>query len=178
MIGDRLRDLRVKRGLSLRKLAAAAEVSPALLSQIENGTTDPSLSTIRKLAAVFDEPISSLFEEPDAPAVHVSRPGDRPQLTASPGHNAYERLTPGRGDLEVLLGRLDPGEASSAEGWAHASTECALVIEGELVAEVAGERHTLQPDESITFDSRLAHRYVNAGAAPTRFVVSVTPPNP
>ncbi|MEU4245084.1 helix-turn-helix domain-containing protein [Actinoplanes sp. NPDC026619] len=178
MIGDRLRDLRMKRGLSLRKLAAAAEVSPGLLSQIENSSTDPSLSTIRKLAAVFDEPISSLFEEPDAPAVHISRPGDRPQLTASGGHNAYERLTPGRGDLEVLLGRLEPGESSSAQCWAHASTECALVIEGELTAEVAGVHYRISPDQSITFDSRLAHRYLNTGPVTARFVVSVTPPNP
>jgi mannose-6-phosphate isomerase-like protein (cupin superfamily) len=43
---------------------------------------------------------------------------------------------------------------------------------------VAGEQYRIGPGESITFDSRLAHRYLNAGAATARFVVAVTPPNP
>ncbi|GAA5064842.1 transcriptional regulator with XRE-family HTH domain [Thermocatellispora tengchongensis] len=178
VLGDRLRDLRKERGLTLRQLAALIDVSPGLLSQIENGTTDPSLTTVRKLADAFGTSMADLFTEPDAPAVHVSRPGERHRLGASGGGILYDRLTPGRGDLEVLLGHLDQGEATSAEPWAHASTECALVLSGTVTVEVGGRDYRLATGESITFDSRLPHRYLNRDPEPARFVVAITPPNP
>jgi transcriptional regulator with XRE-family HTH domain len=178
MLGDRLRDLRLQRGMTLRALAADADVSAALLSQIENGTTDPSMSTLRKLARVFDASVAALFSEPDAPPVHISRPGKRMFLTAPAGQVTYERLTPGRGQLEVLQANLAPGDASSAEPWSHPSTECTLVLTGEIVAEIDGEDHMLVTGEAITFDSRLAHRYVNRSSTAARIVIAVTPPNP
>lgn len=178
MLGDRLRDLRRHRGLSLRQLATAADVSPALLSQIENGSTDPSLTTLRKLADVFDESIAGLFTEPDAPEVHVSRPGTRNRLTAPAGQVSYERHTPGRGDLEVLEALMAPGEASSPEPRGHPSTECALALEGTVTAEIDGTKYDIVGGESVTFDSRLPHRYVNLTDRPARLLIAVTPPTP
>ncbi len=178
MLGDRLRDLRQQHSLTLRQLATAADVSPGLLSQIENGATDPSLSTLRKLAQVFDTSIAELFSEPEAPPVHISRVGARTRLAAPPGQITYERLTPGRGDLEVLQAHLAPGDASSAEPWAHPSTECAIVITGEVVAEIGGDSYTLSAGESVTFDSRLAHLYRNASDQRAHLIIAVTPPTP
>lgn len=178
MLGDRLRELRRQHGLTLRQLATAADVSPALLSQVENGGTDPSLATLRKLAKVFDGSIATLFADPNAPAVHVSRPGERKRLSAPTGRIAYDRITPGRGELEVLQADLSPGDVSSDEPWSHASTECALVIAGTAVVEVDGERHELVAGEAITFDSRLPHRYRNDSEQPARIVIAVTPPTP
>ncbi|TCO45273.1 helix-turn-helix domain-containing protein [Actinocrispum wychmicini] len=178
MLGDRLRELRQQQGLSLRQLAATAGVSPALLSQIENGTADPSLATLRKLAKVFDESIANLFADPDAPPVFVSRPGQRSRLSAPQGQIAYDRLTPGRGDLEVLQAELSPGDASSPEPWAHPSTECLIVLAGSVVAEINGERHDLVAGEAVTFDSRLPHRYLNDSDTPARIIIAVTPPTP
>lgn len=177
MLGNRLRELRKERGLTLRQLAAIVEVSPGLLSQIENGTTDPSLTTVRKLAAAFGTTLAEMFSD-DAPTVHVTRPGERRQLRRQNGHILYDRLTPGRGDLEVLLGRLGPGESSSDEPWAHASTECALVLSGSVTVEVDGNRYSLRAGESVTFDSRLPHRYLNDGDVRAEYVVAVTPPDP
>ncbi|SCF09726.1 helix-turn-helix domain-containing protein [Micromonospora chokoriensis] len=178
MLGDRLRDLRQQHSLTLRQLATAADVSPALLSQIENGATDPSLATLRKLAQVFDTSIAELFSEPEAPPVHISRVGSRTRLAAPPGQITYERLTPGRGDLEVLQAHLAPGDASSAEPWAHPSTECAIVVTGEVVAQIGAESYTLTAGESVTFDSRLAHLYRNASGEHAHLIIAVTPPTP
>src|SRR5689334_16588035 len=130
VLGERLRELRQSKGLTLKQLADRADVSTGLLSQIENGTTDPSLATLRKLSEVFEAEIASLFAEPNAPLVHVSRPGERKRISAPRGAIAYERLTPGRGDLEVLHAELAPGDTSSSEPRGHDSTECVLVLTG------------------------------------------------
>jgi transcriptional regulator with XRE-family HTH domain len=178
VIGDQLRDLRTRRGLSLRALAAEAEVSATLLSQIERGVTEPSLATLRRLAKVFGESMASLFEDRAAPSVWISRPGERSILRGPRGQIGYERLTPGNGQMEVLRGVLEPGEAISSEPWSHASLECAFVVAGVLTVELDGEPSIVRAGEAITFDSRLAHRYVNGAAERVEFLISVAPPTP
>lgn len=177
-LGTRLAELRRRHGYSLRALAAEAGVSPALLSQLENGTTDPSLATLRKLAKVFDTTMVTLFEDPDAPLVHVSHPGERVRLTAPTGSFSYDRITPGRGDLEVLHVQMSPGDVSSAEPWAHRSTECAYVVAGEVTVELADETYVLTPGNAITFDSQVPHRFLNRSVNAAELILSITPPTP
>jgi transcriptional regulator with XRE-family HTH domain len=178
VLGERLRALRLQHGMTLRELASEAEVSPAMLSQLENGVSDPSLSTLRRLATVFSADVASLFSDPDAPVVHVSRPGERMRLTAPRGQITYERLTPGRGDLEVLRAIMQPGDVSAAERRGHESTECLVVLTGEVVVEVADEQHVLLAGDALTFDSRLPHRFRNESREVAEYLVAVTPPVP
>ena len=49
-IGARLRDARMQRGLSLRGVANALGVSASLVSQVETGKTQPSVSTLYAIA--------------------------------------------------------------------------------------------------------------------------------
>ena len=60
-IGGKLRAARNMRGLSLRELATLAEVSPSLISQIENGKANPSVMTLHTIAATLDIPINYFF---------------------------------------------------------------------------------------------------------------------
>jgi transcriptional regulator with XRE-family HTH domain len=178
VIGDRLRELRTARGMSLRVLAEQADVSPTLLSQVERGITEPSLATLRRLAGVFGESVASLFADPAAPSVWISRPGERSTLGAPRGQIRYERLTPGNGQLEVLHAVLAPGEVSSEELWSHPSLECAYVVAGALTVEVDRATYTVAAGESVTLDSSRPHRYRNASDAPTEIVLAINPPTP
>lgn len=178
MIGERLKELRTTHKLSLRDLGSATGLSATLLSQIERGVTNPSLKTLRLLADHFGQSISTLFEtKPSMDTAHVTRPGERSSIDPD-GLVHYERVTYGNGKLEVLHGRIQPGEASSDELWSHEAIECAYVLSGELVAEVDGEVHRLGPGDAITLNSTTPHRYVNEGEEATEYLLSVTPPTP
>jgi transcriptional regulator with XRE-family HTH domain len=178
LIGERLKELRTARGISLRELASLAKVSPTLLSQIERSVTDPSLETMRRLAGVFGESVASLFNASVPTAIYVSRPGHRSLLTAPSGRVGFERLTAGNGQLEVLRAVLQPGETSAEEPRGHSSTECIYVISGTIVIRIDGVDYAISTGESISFDSRAAHLYLNTSDAPVEIIVSVTPPNP
>lgn len=178
MIGERVRSLRTGLGYSLRALAAETGLSAPLLSQIERGQTDPSLSTLRKLAKVFGADLPTLLAEDKPQGAHVSKPGSRTLLSSDRASVTYERLTPGLTDLEVLKGRLEPGQASSPEPWGHPSTECSVVLEGSLTVDVDGTLYRLSQGESITFDARSPHRYINESDHATEYLMSCTPPNP
>ncbi len=178
MLGERLRELRQARGLSLRALAEQAGVSAGLLSQIERGLVDPSLATLRSLADVFGESVARLFEEPEVPTVWISKPGERMRLHAPRGRISYDRLTPGNGQLEVLQADLAPGDVSAPEARPHPSIECAVVLDGVVTVEVDGRSYEVLAGEAITFDSRQPHRYVNRGPDPARLMIAITPPSP
>lgn len=150
-----VRRLRQARGLTLRDLAAKAGVSPGLLSQVERGRIDPSLETLRRVGKALDASIFSLFEEQREERVAIVRRAERVRLQAPHGLISYSRVSPGQGRLEVLEGTLEPGAVSSREPWSHPSEECAVVVYGMLVVQVAGERHKLETGDSCRFDSRL-----------------------
>lgn len=164
--------------MTLKGLAAASGLSTGMLSQIENNVADPSLATLRRLAMVFDSSIAALFTEPNVATVHISTPSTRRIIGSLTGEFQYERLTPGRGDLEVLKTDIPPGHSSSSEAWSHPSSECVYVIRGVFTIEVDGETHELTEEQSITFDSRLQHRYLNLSDDVTTILIAVTPPSP
>lgn len=178
MIGKRLHDLRVARGLSLRKLAEIAGVSPTLLSQVERDVTEPSLTTLRSLSTVFGESMSALFADPTAPAVWISKPGERSSLKGPKGGVSYERLTRGNGQMEVLRAVFAPGQFSAEEPLHHPSLECVYVITGTLTAIIGTVTYTVGAGESITFDAQQTHRYLNRGTLDAEVIVSITPPVP
>lgn len=57
-IGPKVKELRDRRGMGQVELAAAAGVGQSLISRIENGTANPSLRTLIRLADVLGVDVS------------------------------------------------------------------------------------------------------------------------
>ena len=62
-IGEKVRDFRTSRGISLRDLAVKAELSASMLSQIENNTVNPSINALKNIAHGLDIPLYMFFKE-------------------------------------------------------------------------------------------------------------------
>jgi transcriptional regulator with XRE-family HTH domain len=113
-VGERIREERTKRGVSLRGLARDIGVSASLISQIETGKCRPSVSTLYALTTALGVSIEDVFE---VPAEHVelvaaaSSPAPAPTfapLAGPPAPGVREANPPTRpGDREVL--ELDSG---------------------------------------------------------------------
>ncbi|MFF2654953.1 helix-turn-helix domain-containing protein [Streptomyces sp. NPDC058045] len=177
-MGDQLRTLRTEAGLSLRDLAAQTGLSATLLSQVERGLREPSLKTLRALSTVFGPSTAALFNGQSPLTAHHSRPGERARLMMPKGLVQYERLTPSNGQLEVLLGTLEPGQSSSEEQWNHVAVECAYIVSGTVTVHLADQRYELRAGEALTFDAARPHRYLNTGTEAATYLTSVTPPTP
>ena len=72
LFGVRLRELRMKQGWSMYRLAKVADVSKQTVADIESGKTDPTLDTVCKLANALGVPLGASARP--APGV-----GGRPQ---------------------------------------------------------------------------------------------------
>jgi transcriptional regulator with XRE-family HTH domain len=62
-IGDRLKNLRIRRALTQQELADRAGVSSNALNRIELNKAEPHMSTLRKLAEALDVDPTELVEE-------------------------------------------------------------------------------------------------------------------
>lgn len=74
-IGPRVRELRRGRRLTTRELAARADVSGSLISQIENGKVQPSVLSLRRIAGGLDVPMAEFFRDPKPQAAGAGRNG-------------------------------------------------------------------------------------------------------
>jgi transcriptional regulator with XRE-family HTH domain len=163
-IGDNLRSARLEKGWSMRELAAEAEVSPSLISQIENGRTMPSVRTLYSLAEALSLPVTKHLDQP------VLRRKDRPRIPLQ-GGIIWERLTQSAEQAIELIQTEYPAGASSGNRMSrHAGREFGLVLEGELTLELGFDTYVLQSGDSITFDSTRPHRLVNNGSFPMRAI--------
>lgn len=58
-----IRNERLRRGLTVKELAARIGITPAALNHIESGSRKPAITTLRDLADAFGIPVADLFDE-------------------------------------------------------------------------------------------------------------------
>lgn len=180
-VGEAIRARRQALGLSLRHLADRLGVTASLISQIERGRANPSVSTLYAIVAELELSLDELlFSE--------RHPSDRPE-SAPPasgpiqrGHErhhirlasgvTWERLTtrsePG---VEFLYVIYDIGGASSeSEHQRHSGHEWGYVMSGTLQVTIGFDEYVLQPGDSVSLDSMTPHRLANVGDTPVHAI--------
>jgi len=172
-LGSRLRKLRKELGFSVTELAKEVGVTRGLISQVENGRANPSLTTLRRIAEVLCIPLFYLFISGDKD-LRVKRSGERLELHTQNGEVEYEFVSDSRkGQMEFTLARAKPGSSSGKELDRHSGHEALLVLEGRMTLEVENKTYELCRMDSIIFDAISAHRWTNAGDSDLCFI-SVT----
>jgi transcriptional regulator with XRE-family HTH domain len=191
-IGPRIRSERERRQVSIRALARDIGVSPSLISQIETGKSQPSVSTLYAITSALGLPVEDLFDtgngtEPaaaDAVAAatglryfgtdrakgvgpHVS-PDDREVLTLESGVTWQRLGQVPHHHVDFLLVTYQPGSASSTDGrlMRHSGTEYAYLISGQLKLTLGFDEHVLAAGDSVCFESTTPHGYRNDREVP------------
>ena len=166
-VGQRIRDLRRTRAMSLEAVAARTDLSIGFLSQIERGLSSPSLRVLATLADVLGVGIAGLFgaKENDAAAPNaiVTRERQRAELNLWRTGISKQLLSPAgsEGRLNLFLVHMEPGGSTGDELYTHDGEEAGLVIEGEMKLTVDAESWTLKHGDSFRFASRRPHRFSN-----------------
>jgi transcriptional regulator with XRE-family HTH domain len=181
-IGERLREARSRKGMTVREIARRVGVSPSLISQIERDTVNPSVSTLWSLVTVLGLTMGDLFSEesppqgipPAAPdsAGPVTVPGSRAVINLETGVH-WERLTATTDPVvEFLTVEYPAGAASCDEDSLvrHGGKEYGYVTEGRLGVRVGFDEWELGPGMAISFDASAPHRLWAIGDQPARAI--------
>jgi len=172
-LGSRLRQLRIKRGLGLAQVAAAAGISVGFLSAVERSQMCASVGTLRRLARYYRTNILDFFD-PAESNPRLVRPAKRKVLEAGPGVH-MELLAWGNTVMEPHLFRIKPG-AGSGESYAHEGEEFLFVLRGELEISLADDEYHLKRGDSFYFESATPHHWKNPGPGETWLLWVNTPP--
>lgn len=176
MIGERVRAFRKARGLSVKALASAADVTPGFVSQVENAITMPSLTTLLRLCRALDVDAGDVFGTV-ATDGHVVRSTER-RVFAYPDEGFCDELLSAdrSARLEVLLSTIEPGCGSGDELYAHGTeAEFVHVLAGAIEIGVGGEWHELAEGDSITFGGATPHGFRNTSSGPAELIWVMTP---
>jgi transcriptional regulator with XRE-family HTH domain/quercetin dioxygenase-like cupin family protein len=196
-LSEKLRALRREKNLTLQQVADTAGLSKAFVSQIESGTANPSLVSLKRVAEALGTPLAALFEsQPNGSVSHaeVSPPetGDGGEVRVVRKDRRKRLLFPGRmtpsslltpdlqGKLEVVLDVLEPGDSSSNEdehGMTHDGEEFGLILQGRYEVTVGGRTFLLEEGDSITYPSRIPHRGRAVGDQGATTLWVITPPS-
>ena len=175
-IGQRLRDMRLARDLTIRDLARKSGLNVNTLSMIENGKNSPSLETLQQLSFTLETPITAFFESsvPKNKIAHY-KAGQRPSVAFA--HGVLEDLGAGmpRHGAETFLVTLKPHSNSGENLMVHTGREVVFCLEGQLTYTIEDQVFLLEPGDSLFFDAHLPHRWQNNGIIPTRSLLVLCP---
>lgn len=164
-LGANLRRLRKQRGLSLERLAQASGVSRAMLGQIENSQSTPTITVLWKVARALDVALTALISPGPVTGPVVLRHGDAKVLSSLDGTFTSRALFPfdGARRVEFYEVRVAAGAREDAAAHAVGTTEYVAVHAGRLELIVDGVAFALEAGDAISFDADVPHAYTNVG---------------
>lgn len=165
-VGEKIRELREQKGLSLRDLGERAGYTSALISQIENHLISPPLGAMIKIAKALEVKVGAFLGEDPREPFTIVRKNER-RLTSRFASKegvcygySYESLGFDKKDrhLEPFLVTLEPATVRTEKLSTHEGEEFIFVLEGEMEAILANHKDILFAGDCIYYDSSIPHK--------------------
>jgi transcriptional regulator with XRE-family HTH domain len=183
-LGQRIRDIRQRNKLTIADVAQIAELSPGMISKIENGQATASLDSLVSIANALGVAIGSLFKNFGAPA------GEARLVKSGEGMEVVRRGT-SRGHTYHLLSfdqgprkRFDPFLISMDDAsevfptFEHDGTEFIHMLTGRLEYRHGDATYLLEPGDSLTFNGQVPHGPERIIEVPIRFLTVIVYDSP
>ncbi len=176
-VGERVRQVREARGLSLKDVSQRTDLDVAVLSRIEEGSLAPPLGTVIRLAKALDMKMGYFISGEENRPFTIVRRSERKIVSRYDSEKGryygyeYESLAPHKKDrhMEPFLVTLQPAETEE-ERSTHDGQEFIYVLEGTMEVRLGEEIHLLEPGDAIYYDSTVPHLVKCHGEKRTRIL--------
>jgi transcriptional regulator with XRE-family HTH domain len=178
--GEKIREIREKRGVTLKEVAISAGVSESLVSQIERNKVSPALDTLMAIVDVLDIDLEYLFadykRERNVTLIHKD---ERRKIVTKKA--TYERLSQTVQDdkdhgIEAYILEIPAGGEKGNEEYGHVGKEMGVIISGCGEFRIGTKTYQLSEGDSISFSSDIPHLLINTENEPLRAFWVITPP--
>jgi transcriptional regulator with XRE-family HTH domain/KaiC/GvpD/RAD55 family RecA-like ATPase len=182
-LGDKIRTLRKKLGMTQKELAEQVGLTPSFISQLEKNLISPSLDSLLKLSEKLNtQPIYFLTDGESGPLQKmVIKPSERQDI-----HLPELKSTDLKLQLlvsDVLNRRMEPyllivkeGAVINGHFYTHKGDEFAYVIEGDLEVEIQDEKQLLRQGDSLYIGATFPSKWVNVGKGDAVLLWVLSPP--
>lgn len=176
-VGSTIALQRSTHGLTIEELARRSSISTGLLSQLERGIGNPSLSTLTRLAQALDIPIGAFFAGSTDGGDIVVHPNTRKRLYLADRNLTYQLLVPDlQGTISMLHIEMPPRFTNEGDPFRHPGEECMLVLKGKIETHAEERTFLLTEGDSIRFASTTPHWYRTFGRG-ADLITAMTPPS-
>lgn len=182
MIGEKIKSVRMEKGITAKDLAEKAEVTPGYISQIERNLISPSLSVLMRIAEAIDIPLVSLFSQEEQEQVTVIPKDNRTKIQFADINMEYQFVTPysrsknACTQMEMLCFKLGPKSWGSTMVQYHEeAAECTLVLKGTLEYHIGDDVYVLKEGDSIYVLQQTYHQLYNPGDEDVEAVAVISP---
>ena len=171
-LGQKIKTLRQRKGLSLQQMADKSSLSVPLLSQIEGEVVAPPVATLLKISRALNVNIGYFFQEEESgKRAVVVRKNERKQIfrriheDPSKVGYYYESLAYPKADkhMEPFQVQFEVKKKEDLIFFNHKGEEFVFVLEGQLECNYEDETFLLDPGDSLYFDSSFPHAFRAVG---------------
>jgi transcriptional regulator with XRE-family HTH domain len=176
-LGRKLKQERLRRGLTLKDVENRVGISATHLSEVERGKSSPTVGVLDKIARALGTRSSLLVELASGPPLSHTRPGSRRAVLSADGTVRTESLSdafPGA-EISLLLKTYSPAPERQLRPRGHEGEEFVFVLSGRLKVHVGDAEHLLEAGDSIHFKSIQPHAFANPGAEPCTTLLVTCP---
>lgn len=176
-IGKKIQEFRKARSLTMKELAERVECTPSLISQLEHGKTDPSISMLKKIADVLNVNIVDFFMDRINDDDVVTKTQDRIDIQLNRWDARIQSLV-----KNVTNKKMQPFYTVIKHGggshgmYSHEGEEFGFVLQGELELMLNDKIHKVGEGESFYFSSQIPHNWGNSGEKDVIVLWVITPP--
>jgi transcriptional regulator with XRE-family HTH domain len=176
-IGGKIRQIRTDKNLTIKQLAELVACTPSLISQLERGKADPSISTLKKIASALNANIVDFFMMATADDDIVTRVKERVDIQLKRWDTKIQSLIKRLGNkkMQPFYTTIKPGGGSHGM-YTHEGEEFGIVLHGELELTINDKVHVVRENESFYFTSQTPHNWNNKGKQDAIVVWVITPP--
>ncbi|MFA0889178.1 MAG: helix-turn-helix domain-containing protein [Synergistales bacterium] len=179
-LGQTIRFYRKEKGLTLDQLAQISKLSAPQLSKLENGKSNPSMESLRRLAEAFDVPLSALTLTEERTLLNPVRAGEGFLMRwRGKGDSSVQvrYLTQGRNaKMQPIIVAIPKG-VDTGKSRSHPGDEFFYVLHGRIRF-FYGEEEVFEMNEGdfLYYESHIPHHWENIGAEDAQVLTCNTPP--
>lgn len=164
-VGEKIKKLREKSGISLQELAKRTGFSSAILSEIETRFDSPSLGALIEISKALEVDVGYFFKKNPSRRFSIMRKNQiKPtsQFALKSGVKYGYSYAPLGQDkknrhMEPFVVTLEPSTLKNEKPSKHAGEEFIYVLEGEMEVILENHRDVLYPGDCIYYDSQIEH---------------------
>ncbi|HUU40181.1 MAG TPA: XRE family transcriptional regulator [Desulfatiglandales bacterium] len=173
-MGKRLKDIRLKKGLSLDYLANQTGFTVDYISGVEKGSIMPPVAAILQISKAL-EIDSGILLKTERDEAGKRKADDFRKRTEN---YSYQTLTPeaARKHLKAFKVFIDPISEHKGVSYQHEGEEFIYVLKGKVEITIGDNKCVLGPEESLHFNSSIVHKLKNLSSEKAEMVVVLYAP--
>lgn len=176
-IGDKIKRMRIEKGLTQEELANRCELSKGFISQVENDLTSPSIATLIDILEILGTNLNEFFSDEREEKVAYTY-DDMFETVNEELKYSLMWLVPNaqKNEMEPIMITLEPNGRYIEES-PHEGEEFGYVLSGTIILHLGDKQFKVKKGESFYYKPKSNHYISNCGKTAAKVIWISTPPS-